>query len=317
MSNLKGVTSSVIKLGSTGEGVKLLQELLKLERTGVFDAKTDAVVRAFQHTSKLAVDGLVGRNTWGALLDKCKLRELSYIKEASLTPATRTSGISLVVRAWNSYGGLVDVAADLLAIDRSALISVICIESAGKPFGPDGRATIRFENHVFWRYWGALYPSIYSKHFRFGVDKNGNPRADGKKWMGHWFRQEETGPWEEMHVSGIDTGQALEWRALEKARTLDSHSAIMSASFGLGQIIGFNAKQAGYEDLEEFLRDMGSERLQLTAMIEFIKESPQMVEDLRTHGFVDFARLYNGPGQPEYYGAKIKEGWSAAKNAGI
>lgn len=317
MSILSGVTSSVIKLGSSGEGVKLLQELLKVERTGTFDAKTDDAVRSFQKSAKLVVDGLVGKNTWRELLERAKFREISYIEKVILTPSTKVSGTSAVVKTWNSYGGLIDLAADLLAIDRSALISVIWVESSGKPFGPDGRPIIRFENHVFWRYWGALYPTTFDRHFRFGADKDGRPRADRKKWLGHWFRQEETGPWEEMHVSGIDVGQALEWRALEKARAFDSHSAIMSASFGLGQIVGFNAKQAGYDDLEEFLSDMSSEKMQIVAMIEFIKGSPQMVEDLRSHDFVEFARLYNGPGQPEYYGAKIKEGWTAAKKSGI
>ncbi|MBD1374017.1 peptidoglycan-binding protein, partial [Hazenella sp. IB182357] len=34
---------------------------------GVFGAKTEQKVRAFQKANGLAVDGIVGRNTWGKL----------------------------------------------------------------------------------------------------------------------------------------------------------------------------------------------------------------------------------------------------------
>jgi cell wall-associated NlpC family hydrolase len=62
----------LVKLGSTGDVVKLVQQRLKdrgwhLAVTGSFDDVTDKVVRAFQAEKGLVEDGKVGTNTWRAL----------------------------------------------------------------------------------------------------------------------------------------------------------------------------------------------------------------------------------------------------------
>lgn len=56
-----------IALGATGLAVKILRLLLSLEPAETFDADTDAVVRAFQESNGLRVDGKVGPRTWAAL----------------------------------------------------------------------------------------------------------------------------------------------------------------------------------------------------------------------------------------------------------
>lgn len=56
-----------IRLGSTGETVKLLQRLLGVVADGVFGPLTEAAVRTFQRRHGLAVDGIVGPQTWTAL----------------------------------------------------------------------------------------------------------------------------------------------------------------------------------------------------------------------------------------------------------
>ncbi|MDN5762647.1 MAG: phage tail tip lysozyme [Microlunatus sp.] len=60
--------------GDKGEAVKGLQKELnasgsKLKVDGVFGAATNAAVRSYQGRVKLARDGIVGRNTWGSLID--------------------------------------------------------------------------------------------------------------------------------------------------------------------------------------------------------------------------------------------------------
>lgn len=63
-----------------GPSVRLLQSNLYglnqnyngLEVTGVFDARTEEVVKNFQSENKLVPDGIVGPATWGVLLDKVK-----------------------------------------------------------------------------------------------------------------------------------------------------------------------------------------------------------------------------------------------------
>ena len=65
--------ASTLKYGSSGDEVKKLQEALNatgkynLATDGKFGAKTQEAVKAYQKANGLAVDGIVGTNTWGAL----------------------------------------------------------------------------------------------------------------------------------------------------------------------------------------------------------------------------------------------------------
>ena len=66
-------TRKQISYGSQGSEVKELQTLLnnsgyKLDTDGIFGAKTQAAVKAYQKANGLSVDGVVGNNTWGSLL---------------------------------------------------------------------------------------------------------------------------------------------------------------------------------------------------------------------------------------------------------
>jgi peptidoglycan hydrolase-like protein with peptidoglycan-binding domain len=63
----------LVRQGDQQHPVKTLQYLLRargrnLTVDGIFGPKTDAAVRAFQQQRALAVDGIVGRNTWSALI---------------------------------------------------------------------------------------------------------------------------------------------------------------------------------------------------------------------------------------------------------
>ena len=71
---LAGVQSyPMLSYGSTGTYVAILQNALNAlgydmgQATGVFDATTQAQVKAFQQAEGLSVDGIVGPMTWGAL----------------------------------------------------------------------------------------------------------------------------------------------------------------------------------------------------------------------------------------------------------
>lgn len=64
-----------IELGSTGNQVIVLQKLLSkaghnLLITGTFDASTDNIIKNFQRNQGLGVDGVVGKNTWKAVLNR-------------------------------------------------------------------------------------------------------------------------------------------------------------------------------------------------------------------------------------------------------
>src|SRR6266576_2985452 len=58
----------VLKKGSTGADVAVLQTILKLEPDGDFGDGTDKAVRDFQKAHALGADGVVGDGTWKELL---------------------------------------------------------------------------------------------------------------------------------------------------------------------------------------------------------------------------------------------------------
>ena len=63
----------LVRSGARDHPVRTLQYLLRARNhpvtvDGIFGAKTDAAVRAFQMDKHLAVDGIVGPNTWSALI---------------------------------------------------------------------------------------------------------------------------------------------------------------------------------------------------------------------------------------------------------
>lgn len=57
-----------IRIGSWGPHVGAIQAHLSIEPTTVFDVETENAVRAFQERQGLEPDGIVGRETWAALL---------------------------------------------------------------------------------------------------------------------------------------------------------------------------------------------------------------------------------------------------------
>ena len=63
-----GAAAQYVLYGMTGERVRLVQTLVGVEDDGIFGDNTLAAVKAFQGKRGLAVDGIVGIDTWKALL---------------------------------------------------------------------------------------------------------------------------------------------------------------------------------------------------------------------------------------------------------
>ena len=57
----------LLKLGSKGEDVKILQRFLKLKDDGSFGPRTESAVKKWQKENKLKDDGIVGPKTWEAM----------------------------------------------------------------------------------------------------------------------------------------------------------------------------------------------------------------------------------------------------------
>jgi N-acetylmuramidase/Putative peptidoglycan binding domain len=148
-------------------------------------------------------------------------------------------------------------------IGAATLWSVLAVETSGCGFLPNRMPKILFERHIFSQMTGGkhdrLYPDISS------------PRAGGHGPAG-----------------------AYQYKRLEAAMTLNPEAAKQSASWGLGQIMGFNHAAAGFDDVDGMIAEMAaSEDGQLKAMAEFIAKEG-MGASLRERNWTQFARRYNG-----------------------
>lgn len=157
-----------------------------------------------------------------------------------------------------------DRALDVLDADAADLWAVIGVETSGCGFLPDGRIKILFERHVFSHKTGN----------RFDSDAPGSisyPKAGGYGAPG-----------------------AAQYERLGRAIALEPHAALLATSWGLGQVMGFNAEVVGHASVEEMVAAMAdSESAQVEAMAEFIAAN-HLDGALRAHDWARFARGYNG-----------------------
>lgn len=195
---------------------------------------------------------------------------------------------------WNQYGGLIKQVSSKFSLNPITALAVLCVESGGKGFGPDGRMMIRFENHYFYNYWGSKNESLYQSHFRYDP---------AKTWRNHEYRLSTSSAWMPVH-----TGQQYdEWQVFQFASQFDRPAAMKSISMGSPQIMGANHSILGYASVDQMYHDFQSDiRNQIIGLFRFIK-GKGLVPALVAEDFVSFARVYNGPANASSYGSKIKK----------
>ena len=152
---------------------------------------------------------------------------------------------------------------DLLGVEPEALWACLRVETSGCGFLRDRRPAILFERHIFHR------------------ETNG--------------RFDQTAP----EVSNPDSGGygargGHQYDRLASAIALDRRAALRSASWGIGQVMGFHAETLGYADVEAMVAAMvTAEDEQLRAMATFIKTSG-LDRAMQRQDWTAFARGYNG-----------------------
>jgi hypothetical protein len=180
--------------------------------------------------------------------------------------------------------------AESVGLGFPELYAVVMIESRGSGFLPTGEPKILFERHVFWRELKAI-----------GIDPN-----------------EEINQNKELRtvldpIAGGYGKESIQHDKLQLACTVDRDCALKSASWGLGQCMGFNWKICGYESLQDFINAMyKDEKSQLEAMVGFIK-SNRLISALNTHSWASFAVKYNGSQyKKNNYDIKLAEAYKKA-----
>lgn len=149
-----------------------------------------------------------------------------------------------------------------LGVAEPAVWAVLNVETQGFGFPPDRRPQIPFERQVFSRLAGG--------QFDHGNRDIGDENRDGY------------------------AGGAAEYARLHKAMGLDSDAAPASASWGIGQVMGFKDEVAGYETVAAMVGDMvKDEAAQWVAMARFIANE-RLSTALARNDWTAFARGDNG-----------------------
>ncbi|BCL68470.1 hypothetical protein TUMSATVNIG1_04070 [Vibrio nigripulchritudo] len=161
-------------------------------------------------------------------------------------------------------------AAESLDCDVAAVKAVSEVESAGSGFFASGPPCILFEAHIFSKYSDRQFDESH-------------PEISSRKWD-----------------RSLYVGGEKEYERLQNAMALNRKAALMSASYGRYQIMGFNHQAAGYDNVETFVREMFlAERFHLFAFVNFIKADSRLHTAIQELDWATFARYYNGPAYAE------------------
>jgi hypothetical protein len=158
-----------------------------------------------------------------------------------------------------------DDAIKRLQCDQPALWAILSVETRGFGFLPDRRPKILYERHIF---------ASRTKH-KFDA---ATPDISSSSPGGY-------------------IGGAAEFDRLARAIQLDRKAALESASWGLGQVMGFNAASLGYANVETMVSQfVGDENAQLDGAVRFLLNNPALHDALKAHAWARVAFFYNGEG---------------------
>lgn len=152
-------------------------------------------------------------------------------------------------------------ASNIIGCDAATILAVLDVETRGCGYFPTKQPAILFERHKFYKFTNG-------KHRDYPDICNLNPGGYGPS--------------------------SAQYARLDKARNLNAVAALDATSWGLAQIMGFNARAAGYDDATDMIAAFcDSENAQLESMTRFCV-SNNLDAALRARNWAAFAFGYNG-----------------------
>ena len=118
-------------------------------------------------------------------------------------------------------------------------------------------------------------------------------------------------------INGVE-GQDAEWKAFNEAWKIDPNATMLSTSYGMGQIMGFNYKAAGYPTVGAMLDAFKTgEYEQVKGMLNFIKSNMNLRTAIKTLDWKKLAYNYNGSNYAvNKYDVKLKAAYEAYEKQG-
>lgn len=162
-------------------------------------------------------------------------------------------------------------------IEPALLLAVVEVECPRPPFEADGvTPRFLFERHVFWKQLAKRSPEALRE-----AEAQGLAHKD-------WRRRTQ------YKDQGSSKGRMA---LLQKAIGLDMESAYASCSWGLGQVMGFNAQKLGYQTATQMFSELrsGGIHAQLDCMWRFMEANSGLITALKKGDWAAFALGYNGP----------------------
>ncbi|MDV2468342.1 N-acetylmuramidase family protein [Acinetobacter chinensis] len=157
-----------------------------------------------------------------------------------------------------------------LGIEVAVIRAVIEVECIGSGFNADGTPVILFERHVMRQ---RLIASKQTEILNEMMIKR--PDLCRKTSGGYGLYSAQHG-------------------RLNAAAQYHRNSALESASWGIGQVMGYHWAALGYKSLQTFINAMyKDEASQLEAMCRYIKVN-NLINALKSKDWKSFARGYNG-----------------------
>ena len=162
-------------------------------------------------------------------------------------------------------------AAELLGVEVAAIKAVAEVESYGSGFLPDGRTKILFERHKFYKYLAAALGKTAANRLMQVNPNICNSKAGGYK------------------------GNEAEYPRFKAAISYDETAAMLSASYGRFQIMGFNYRACGFDSVQAYVAAQATtEGAHLMAFCNFIKANEAIYKALKAKRWAAFAAGYNG-----------------------
>jgi hypothetical protein len=199
---------------------------------------------------------------------------------------------------------------DNIILSLPVVKAVISVESSGRGHLSDGRAKILFEGHLMWRLLSSIRKMPEEEIIKLQAK---NEDILYKRWTRQYYK-----------------GGISEYDRIDRARKIDPEIAVLSASWGLFQILGENIRHnikgrnyTDYKDFEEkqhehekyhfmdFLEFIKTKKLKGTPLINFISE-----QNPGKYDWASFAYGYNGSGyKVNKYDIKLQAAYEKFKKS--
>ena len=184
-----------------------------------------------------------------------------------------------LITVYNLLGKTMQDESERLGVPARSMAALVRLVSSGRAFDIDGRLLISFSPEIFHRFWGKENLEEFGAYFKFEVGHPGakdlySPRRNGQFMPFHQVPDQE-------------------WRAFNTAEGLNHDAAIKATSMGLGQIMGFNYKLAGFESPSAMFEQMQvSVRAQVSGLVNFVGAHDQLVTALKNNDYKAFCQVY-------------------------